>query len=171
MLNNPIRLFLGWFALVPDKIPPLSLTLAYWLAGAFFMGAKRFAEYRMIGDARIAGAYRRSFRHYNENRLLISLFAYASGCAFFTAIFVVRYHLELILAAPLVAGFFACYMRVALKPNSPVQNPEKLYREKALMLYAAVTSIAFVLLLFTNITVLYRLFNVTPAQIVPLWVF
>ena len=170
-INNPIRLFLGWFALVPDKVPPLSLTLAYWLAGAFFMGAKRFAEYRMIDDSEVAGAYRRSFKHYNENRLLVSLFCYATGCAFFTAIFVVRYHLELILTAPLIAGFFACYMRVALKPNSPVQNPEKLYREKTLMTCAAVTFIAFILLLFTNIPHLYALFNVNPVKVIPLWVF
>ena len=27
-LNNPLRLFLGWFALVPDLLPPLSVTLA-----------------------------------------------------------------------------------------------------------------------------------------------
>ncbi|MGB5987781.1 MAG: UbiA prenyltransferase family protein [Desulfobacterales bacterium] len=170
-INNPIRLFLGWFALVPDKVPPLSLTIAYWLAGAFFMGAKRFAEYRMINDSEVAGAYRRSFKFYNESRLLVSLFCYATGCAFFTAIFVVRYHLELILIAPLIAGFFACYMRVALKPNSPVQHPEKLYREKTLMLCAGVTFIAFILLLFTNIPYLYQLFNFTPVRVLPLWVF
>ena len=141
------------------------------MAGAFFMGAKRLAEYRMIDDAEVAGAYRRSFRHYTPDRLLISLFCYATGCAFFTAIFIVRYHLELILAAPLFAGFFACYMRVALKPDSPVQNPEKLYREKGLMLYAALTLLAFILLLFTNISYLYDLFNVTAAHVAPLWVF
>jgi len=39
-LNNPLRLFLGWFALVPDQLPPLSLTLAYWMVGAFFYGHK-----------------------------------------------------------------------------------------------------------------------------------
>jgi len=170
-LNNPIRLYLGWFALIANKIPPVSLTIAYWMAGAFFMGAKRYAEYRMINDPKVAGAYRRSFRHYNENRLLISLFCYATACAFFTAIFIVRYHLELILAAPLFAGFFACYMRVALKPDSPVQNPEKLYQEKTLMVYAVFTFIIFTLLLFTNIPNLYPLFNVAPNRVVPLWVF
>jgi hypothetical protein len=45
-VNNPLRLFLGWFALVADKLPPLSLALAYWMVGAFFMATKRYAEYR-----------------------------------------------------------------------------------------------------------------------------
>ena len=49
-VNNPLRLFLGWFALIGDKFPPLSLTLAYWMVGAFFMATKRFAEYRHIDD-------------------------------------------------------------------------------------------------------------------------
>ena len=53
--NNPIRLALGWYALIPELFPPVSLLLAYWMVGAFFMTAKRFAEYRSIGDAHSAG--------------------------------------------------------------------------------------------------------------------
>ncbi len=49
-VNNPIRLFLGWFALVTLRVPPMSLAIAYWMLGAFFMAMKRFAEYRHIGD-------------------------------------------------------------------------------------------------------------------------
>ena len=33
-LNNPIRLFMGWFVLIPERLPPLSLGLAYWMMGA-----------------------------------------------------------------------------------------------------------------------------------------
>ena len=36
-INNPIRLLLGWFALVDNRIPPASLLIAYWALGAFFM--------------------------------------------------------------------------------------------------------------------------------------
>src|SRR5262249_40094202 len=35
--NNAVRLLLGWFALVTTSVPPISLTLAYWMLGAFFM--------------------------------------------------------------------------------------------------------------------------------------
>jgi hypothetical protein len=59
--NNAIRLLLGWFALITDRFPPVSLILSYWMLGAFFMAMKRFAEYRSIGDPVVAAAYRRSF--------------------------------------------------------------------------------------------------------------
>src|SRR5215510_3376352 len=60
-VNNPIRLLLGWFALVTTHVPPVSLAISYWMVGAFFMAMKRYAEYRQIGNPRIAAAYRRSF--------------------------------------------------------------------------------------------------------------
>jgi hypothetical protein len=64
--TNPIRLFLGWFALVVDHVPPLSLSISYWMVGAFFMAMKRYAEFRHIGDQKVAAAYRRSFAHYKR---------------------------------------------------------------------------------------------------------
>ena len=50
-LNNALRLLLGWFTLITNMAPPLSLVLAYWMVGAFFMATKRFAEYRDKGHA------------------------------------------------------------------------------------------------------------------------
>jgi len=170
-INNPIRLFLGWFALIPNKIPPLSLIISYWMAGAFFMATKRFAEYRMINDSEVAANYRDSFRYYDETKLLLSIFYYATSCAFFFGIFIIRYHLELILVAPLFAGFFVYYLKIGFMPNSPVQNPEKLYKELGLMLYLTVCFISFVFLLFTRIPILYKLFKVIPYNIKPLWEF
>ena len=85
-INNPIRLFLGWFALIPDRIPPISLIISYWMAGAFFMGAKRFAELRMINNPEVAGQYRASFKHYNLDTLIISLFFYVTACSVFLRI-------------------------------------------------------------------------------------
>ena len=69
-VNNPIRLLLGWFALVTTAFPPVSLAVSYWMVGAFFMAMKRYAEYRHIGDPKVAAAYRRSFEYYTEERLL-----------------------------------------------------------------------------------------------------
>ncbi len=170
-VNNPIRLFLGWFCLIPNKIPPLSLVLAYWMAGAFFMATKRLAEYRMINNATIAAKYRKSFGYYDEEKLIISIFYYALFCAFFLGIFIVRYHLELILCVPLFAGFFAYYLKIGFRENSPVQNPEHLYREVGLMLYLGICFVAFVFLLFVKIPVLYEIFRVEPSSIKPLWEF
>jgi hypothetical protein len=38
------------------------------------MAIKRYAEYRFINSAELAGLYRRSFRYYTEESLLASAF-------------------------------------------------------------------------------------------------
>ncbi len=149
-VNNPIRLLLGWFALVAGRFPPLSLAISYWMVGAFFMAMKRYAEYRHIGDP-ASPRPTASFAYYTEERLLISLFFYATSCALFAGIFIVRYHLELILFAPLAAGLFAYYMKMGMQPDSPVQNPEKLYKQRGFFVYLIVCTVAFVVLMFTCI--------------------
>jgi 4-hydroxybenzoate polyprenyltransferase len=168
-VNNPIRLLLGWFALVTAHVPPLSLVISYWMVGAFFMAMKRYAEYRHIGDRRVAAAYRRSFAWYTEERLLVSLVFYATACALFAGIFIVRYHLELILFTPFAAGMFAYYLHIGMQPNSPVQNPEKLYRQRGFFLYMVVATLVFVILMFTSIPAMYDLFNVDAPTAQPLW--
>ena len=170
-VNNPIRLALGWFVVIPQAVPPLSLLLVFWLVGAFFMASKRFAEYRSIGDAQVAAAYRRSFAWYDENRLLVSMFFYATGAALFLGVFILRYHLELLLAVPLFAGFFSYYMHVALKKDSACQNPEHLYRETGLMVYLVVCVAAFVGLLFVEIPAMYAMFNIEGSRVPALWKF
>jgi decaprenyl-phosphate phosphoribosyltransferase len=168
-INNPIRLVLGWFVVTAHTVPPVSLLVAYWMVGAFFMASKRFAEYRSIGDKLRAAAYRASFRWYDEHRLLVSMFFYASAAAMFLGIFIIRYHLELILSVPLIAGFFSIYLHVALKPASAAQAPERLFKESGLMLYLALCVAVFVLLMFVRINFLYDLFNVIPSDLPPLW--
>lgn len=170
-INNPIRLLLGWFAVSAAEFPPVSLLIAYWMIGAFFMATKRLAEYRSLGDPTVAGAYRRSFRHYNEEKLLVSIMFYTTSFALFLGVFTIRYHLELILIFPLVAGFVCYYLRVALKKDSAAQNPERLYREKSLMAYLVLCVAAFGVLMFVRIPPLYRVFNVRPSQVAPLWKF
>jgi decaprenyl-phosphate phosphoribosyltransferase len=168
-VNNPLRLMLGWFAVTAAQVPPVSLAISYWMIGAFFMATKRFAEYRSIAEPATAGAYRSSFQHYDEGRLIVSMFFYATASALFLGVFIIRYHLELILSIPLVAGFFSYYMRVALKPDSPVQSPERLYRERGLMIYLVVCVAALLVLMFVHIDLLYKLFNVPSPEVPPLW--
>jgi 4-hydroxybenzoate polyprenyltransferase len=170
-VNNPIRLLLGWFAVSSSEIPPLSLLFAYWMIGAFFMATKRFSEYRSIGDPDTARAYRSSFGHYNEQRLLVSMFFYTTTFALFLGIFIIRYHLELILIVPLVAGFVSYYLHIAFREESAAQRPEHLYREKGLMIYLVVCVVAFFGLMFVHIPVLYHWFNVQPSPVSPLWKF
>lgn len=168
-VNNPIRLMLGWFALIPSEFPPVSLLIAYWMIGAFFMATKRFAEYRSIGDPEVAAAYRGSFRYYDEQKLLISLFFYTTTFALFLGVFIIRYHLELILIFPLVAGFVCYYLHIAFKQDSAAQSPERLYRERGLMVYLVICMAAFLGLMFVHIPILYHWFNVQPPPVSPLW--
>lgn len=168
-VNNPLRLLLGWFAVTATDVPPVSLLLAYWMVGAFFMAAKRFAEYRSLANPAIAGAYRPSFRFYDEQKLLISMVFYVTTFALFLGVFIIRYHVELILIFPLVAGFICFYLQISFRPNSPVQSPEHLYREKKLMLFLSLCVIAFVGLMFVHIPAMYNLFNIPPSPVPALW--
>src|SRR4029079_16264948 len=122
-----------------------------------------------IGDPAVAAAYRRSFAHYTEERLLVSLFFYATACALFAGICIVRYHVELILFVPVAAGLFAYYLNIGLQPNSPVQNPQQLYKQPFFLTYAFLSAAVFVLLMFTNIPAMYDWFNVAPSAVDPLW--
>jgi len=170
-VNNPLRLMLGWYLILPAQVPPLSLLISYWMVGAFFMATKRFAEYRWINDPERAAQYRKSFRRYSEENLLVSMFIYAIASALFLGVFIVRYRLELVLAFPILAGFYGYYLYVGLKPNSAVQNPEHLYRERGLMAYLTLCLGAFLLLMFWDIPWLYDYFNVTPPAVESLWKF
>lgn len=150
-LNNALRLLLGWFVVSPDTLPPASIVLGYWMGGAFLMAVKRFAEFRMIGDRTLAGSYRRSFRFYSEQSLLISAFFYALCSVFFTGIFLVKYRIELVLFVPALMGLFCYYLYIAFKEDSAVQKPEKLYRERLLMIYCAVLVVLFLVLMAADL--------------------
>jgi decaprenyl-phosphate phosphoribosyltransferase len=167
--NNPIRLALGWFALVPDRLPPFSLVLAYWMSGAFLMAVKRLSEYRELSVQSLAGPYRRSFESYTEESLLVSSVFYAVLGAQFGGMFILRYRLELVLLAPFIAGLFAYYVQISYKPLSAVQHPERLYREPALSAYLLLCLVLFVVLMFVEIRGLYEWFSVDPAGVAPLW--
>jgi hypothetical protein len=51
----------------------------------------------------------------------------------------------------LVAVFMAMYLHLAFRPDSPVENPEKLYRERGLMLVLVVTVAVMTTLLFVDL--------------------
>lgn len=150
-INNAIRLLLGWFIFASNSFPPCSIIFGYWMAGAFLMAVKRYAEYRMINNPELAGLYRKSFKKYTEKSLLISAFFYAMCSVFFIGIFLIKYRVELILFIPALIGLFCYYFWISFKEDSAVQKPEKLYHEKGLMLYVGVLVLLFALLMFVDI--------------------
>ena len=153
-INNAIRFAIGWFCVTVKFYPPLSFVMGYWMAGAFLMASKRFAEYRMIADPDRAKLYRKSFGGYTELRLLLSAVLYGFLAVFFCGVFLIKYKIELILIIPFICGLFCYYLSICYKPDSAAQKPEKLFREKGLMVYVLIIGIMFVGLYFVRIPAL-----------------
>src|SRR5687768_7877398 len=164
-VNNPLRMLAGWFIGSTGTFPPASLLLSYWMVGCYFMAIKRYAEFREIGDSRVAAAYRKSFGYYTTERLLVSIMFYGSAAMLFLGAFVMRYRLEMILAFPLVALVMAMYLDLSFKADSAVQRPEGLYREPKLMAAVLVCAAAMTMLMLINIPVLETIFNPTAPTI------
>jgi len=164
-INNPLRMLLGWYAVTSVLVPPVSLLIAYWMIGCYFMALKRFSELSEIKDRHAAGAYRASFKHYTPESLLITVMFYASAAMLFLGAFIIRYRIELILGFPLVALTMAIYLKLAFKAGSAVQNPEKLYREPLLMASFCATALLMGLLLFIHIPQLEKYFMPTLPQV------
>lgn len=154
-VNNMIRLLLGWFIITDCVLPPVSILIGYWMAGAFLMGTKRLAEYRMIGNPEIAGLYRKSFKYYTEKTLFGSSFFYALCATFCIGIFLVKYRIEYVVAMPFMFLLFAYYVMMAFNEDSAVQKPEKLYKEKKLLLIVALVIVIFIALTFIDIPSLH----------------
>lgn len=153
-INNMIRLLLGWFIVCEDVYPPSSILVGYWMAGAFLMAVKRYAEYRMIGNPELAGSYRKSFSKYTEESLLCSSFFYALCATFLIGVFLLKYRIEYIVAMPVLFLLFCYYLYIAHKPDSAAQKPEKLFREKKLMLLVAVLVALFAVLTVVDIPIM-----------------
>jgi len=153
-VNNPIRLTLGWAMVDFSTLPPSSLLLAYWMGGAFLMAVKRLAEYRAV-EAQAGGkalaSYRRSFAFYSEPRLLVSVLIYALMAAFFLAVFLIKYRIEYLLAFPFVALLFGQYLRLGLAEESTAQAPERLFRERRLLIVVGLVVVVFGLLTWLDL--------------------
>ncbi len=150
-INNPIRLLLGWFIVTDRYLLPSGLIFGYWMGGAYLMGLKRFAELRFLGTREAAALYRRSFRYYTEENLLISSFFYGMCSALFIGTFLVKYRIELVLMLPLLGILFAWYMKISMKADLPAQMPERLYRERAFFGFVLCFAVVCTLLLFVDI--------------------
>lgn len=156
-INNPIRFCVGWYIVTSTVLPPASVLLAYWMLGGYFMALKRFSEYRQIG-AESARLYRRSFMRYTEESLLVSALFYAAAAMLFFGAFIMRYRMEMIFAFPFIALLMAVYFKLAFLFDSPVQHPEKLYRQPGLMALLAACSTVLIVTSFVHFHWLAQMF-------------
>ncbi len=162
-INNPIRFCVGWYIVTSTVIPPASMLVAYWMLGAYFMALKRFSEYRQIG-VESAQLYRRSFVAYTELSLLVSVLFYASTAMLFFGAFIMRYRMEMIFSFPFIALLMAAYFKLAFEADSPVQNPEKLYREPVLMTLLGICSVVLIVTCFVHFPWLAAVFPKSGLQ-------
>jgi len=98
--------------------------------------------------------YRKSFQHYTEERLTISIFVYALLATLLVGFFLVKYRIEYLIACPFIIALFAHYLGLSMRSGSVAQKPEKLFREKKLMALSALTVVALVVLSFVRIPAL-----------------
>ena len=121
------------------------------------MAAKRYSEYRQIVSSHgreLLIRHRASFAGYFELSLNASCFVYGLLSTFFLAIFVIKYRIEYLLLVPVIIALFAQYLVLSTQPNSSAQNPEKLFRERRLMLLIVLFSGMFVLTTWIDIPAL-----------------
>lgn len=164
-INNALRFLIGWFAVTSNFYPPISIVLGYWMTGGYLMSVKRLAEFRMINDKERAGLYRKSFNYYNEYSLTIYSMFLALMAVFFLGIFLIKYKIEFLIAIPFFIGLFCYYFGISFKEDSAVQRPEKLYKEKKLIIYVVFLAVLFVVLLYVRIPILD---SFTTIDLVPI---
>ena len=63
----------------------------------------------------------------------------------------IKYRMSYIIAMPFIFGLFCFYLAISFKPDSAVQKPEKLYKEKKLLGYIAVLVVVLVILTVVDI--------------------
>jgi 4-hydroxybenzoate polyprenyltransferase len=156
-INNPLRLMIGWAMVDPTTFPPSSVILSYWAGGGFLMAAKRLSEFReTVASHGIAllERYRPSFAGYSAKSLTVSCLVYALYSVFFLAIFIIKYRIEYLLIVPVLIALFGQYLALSMEPGSSTQTPEKLFRERRLIVLVGVLAALFGLMTFVNIPAL-----------------
>jgi len=149
-INNPIRFIIGWYAVQMTFFPPASFLIAFWAFGAFLMACKRLAEYRFIDNPQQAALYRNSFKHYTQEKLIVSIIGYVSLVCFSVAVICIKYSISVVLAVPVFIAAIVWYFHLTLKKDSPAKEPEKLLKYKEFYIFTVLTIAVFILAKILN---------------------
>jgi decaprenyl-phosphate phosphoribosyltransferase len=166
--NNPIRLWLGYYALVePQHVPPLSIVLSWWFFGALLMTGKRYSEFRFIGDAELSGRYRRSFQVYTEKSLILAMITYANLFCFCAGVAMAVYPQlqNLVLVAPVIIAAVLVYFYHAMKEETARLEPEQLLKNPWIIACTLVTGALTIWLLRTPVNYAKALHLLGPLEI------
>jgi len=165
--NNPIRLWLGWYALAPaTTFPPLSIVLAWWFFGALLMAGKRYAEFRFIGDSERSGRYRKSFQVYSEKSLILSMVTHANFFCFCMGIAITTYRPNLVFVFPLVVIAIGVYLNRAMSEEEAKLEPEHLLKSPMVIVSTIAVVVIASLLAFTkyDLTTPFHFFEVLGGK-------
>ena len=149
--NNPIRLWLGWFALAPwpGSWPPLTIVLAWWCFGGLLMTGKRYAEFRFIGGQEKSGLYRKSLGTYTERSLIIAMITYANLFCFGAGLAIATHpplH-NLVFVFPVILVAIIAYFHHAMSEVGARLEPEQLLRNPWIILWTLLSAAAALALL------------------------
>ncbi len=143
-VNNPIRLFIGWFIVYQgEKWPPWELLILLWCFGAFLMTGKRLAEYRFLGVT--SSQYRSVFKYYSDKILLIIMIVYALVSVLLYIQLAIKFQTELLYSIPLVLIFIIWFLKLCFEQDSIAKEPEKIYKRPFFFIY---TLVSFVLIIY-----------------------
>ena len=132
-LTNPIRIAIGWYAVAPAATGvPVGLLVTVWAFGAFLMTGKRLAELRLLGPH--AAEYRPTFRAYTVHTLLAVQLAYAVVGLGALTVFFAAERPRLLAGLPLVVGLVGWAVKMTFERESPLIDPEHLYRRPGFLL-------------------------------------
>ncbi len=162
-LNNPIRLLLGWYMITDTfYFPPLSILIFYWFTGAFLMACKRISEIRYFlkySSVNNLINYRKNYKYYSQNNLIISCLFYLMIVSFNIAIFLLKYREELILLYPLISIIFCYYLYISLTKIENTKSPDKVYLNKRLIFLIIILCFTFIISMKFDITFIQWLVN------------
>jgi 4-hydroxybenzoate polyprenyltransferase len=160
-VNNPLRFAIGWYAASNLQVVPTSALISYFGSGIFLMSLKRYAELAMLGGD--AGSYRKSFNGWNPNKLLVVAIAGGLFGAVFMGIFFVLWKIELVLTTPFMILLFSYYLFMSLSLSDAAHAPEKLYKDRVLIVLTLIFGLSFVVFLNLNIGSMESLINVSRS--------
>ena len=150
-INNPIRLMIGWYSIAkPSHLVPASLVFGFWFFGMFLMAAKRFGELRFLKDHERAAKYRRSFKYYTEEHLLLSMIAAAVCFSFLLGALSFKYSVDVMVILPFLVIWVVWFFHLACQNNTIVKDPERVFEKKMFVTFSLLTLILFVYLFFSG---------------------
>ncbi len=144
-VNNPIRFLIGWYTFsFSQSFPPIVLLLGWWTFGSFLMIAKRYSEFRILGEK--AKEYRSSHKKYSESSLMLGMIL--SLIIFFGTYFAVALMFQLyyfFYLTPFVFIYFFLIFKKTLSTKSVMEEPEKLLIKPLFACYTVFLIVVFLL--------------------------